>query len=103
MNTRVPHVRIVVAFCVAALIGYAFFSVYVVMFTSDAALKGDVVGTWKSFAVAVFSFWVGSSSAGKAKDEAPTPVTVTNRPSEPVPTMDAPDAAAVIDQIREER
>ena len=88
--TRVPHVRIVVAFCIAALVGYSFFSVWVVLYSNDAALKGDVIGTWKSFAVAVFSFWVGSSSGGKAKDDAPQQVTVTNPPDQPVPVEPQP-------------
>lgn len=87
--TRVPHLRIVIAFCVAAIAGYALFSVWVVFYMRDATMIGDVIGTWKSFAVAAFAFWLGSSSGGKAKDDAPTPVTVTNTPSEPVPTQDA--------------
>ena len=64
----IPHQRIVIAFCVAAIIGYAVFSVWAVFYSSDAALRGDVIGTWKSFAVAAFAFWLGSSSGGKAKD-----------------------------------
>lgn len=88
MTSAVPHLRIVVAFCAAALLGYAVFSVYVVFYLKDATLTGDVVGTWKSFAVGVFAFWVGSSSAGKAKSDGPAPVVVTNPPGDPVPTTD---------------
>lgn len=65
---RIPHLRIVVTACLIAIAGYAFFSVWVVLHSGDAAMKGDVIGTWKSFAVAAFSFWLGSSSGGKAKD-----------------------------------
>lgn len=65
MNPTIPHLRVVVAFCVAATAIYAGFSIYVVAYLKDAALTGDVIGTWKSFAVAVMAFWVGSSSGGK--------------------------------------
>lgn len=66
MNNRVPNLYVVVAFCGVAIGGYAFFSVYVFLWSDDAALKGDVIGTWKSFAVLAFGFWIGSSSGGKA-------------------------------------
>ena len=69
--TRIPHIRIVVATCVIAVIGYAIFSWWAVFRSEDATLVGDVIGTWKSFAVAAFSFWLGSSSGGKAKDTPP--------------------------------
>ena len=85
MTAKIPHMRVVVAFCVAAMVCYAFFSVYVVLYSGDAALRGDVVGTWKSFAVAVMSFWVGSSSGGKQQATEPTPVKVENTGDEPVP------------------
>lgn len=58
----------------------AFFSAWAVLYAKDPTLIGDVIGTWKSFAVAAFSFWLGSSSGGKAKDpEAPT-----GKPTDPV-------------------
>jgi hypothetical protein len=85
VSPAIPHLRLVVAFCALAVLGYAGFSVWVVAFSADAAMKGDVIGTWKSFAVAAFSFWVGSSSGGKAKDSAPQPVTVENPPEQPIP------------------
>jgi hypothetical protein len=66
--TSIPHLRIVVAFSHLAVVGYAAFSTYVVLVLKDAALTGDTIGTWKSFAVAGFFFWLGSSSGGKAKD-----------------------------------
>ena len=82
--TRIPHLRIVVAFCIAAITGYALFSAWAVMVSKDPTLLGDVGGTWKSFAVAAFAFWLGSSSGGKAKDpEAPT-----GKPSDPVHVKD---------------
>lgn len=68
---QIPHVNIVVGFCVAGMVGYTVFSGYVVFYLQDPALTGDVIGTWKSFAVGIFAFWVGSSSGGKAKDESP--------------------------------
>lgn len=66
---QVPHIKIVVIACAVAVLGYAAVSLYVMLIMDDAAMKGDVVGTWKSFAVAAFAFWIGSSSAGKAKDD----------------------------------
>lgn len=81
----VPHLNIIVAFCIAAIAGYAVFSAWAVFYSADAALRGDVIGTWKSFAVAAFAFWLGSSSAGKANDGAPQPVTVENPKNKPVP------------------
>lgn len=86
--TKVPHLRIVVAATVAAIAGYAAFSVWVVTASGDVALTGDVIGTWKSFAVLAFGFWLGSSSAGKAKDDAPTPVKIEQPASEPVPVTE---------------
>ncbi len=67
-----PHRREVIAASGAAIVGYLVFSVWVVVVSSDAALKGDVIGTWKSFAVLAFGFWLGSSSGGKtqASDQA---------------------------------
>ncbi len=85
---KVPHLRIVVFFSVVALAAYGGFSLWVVLYSGDVALTGDTVGTWKSFAVAVIAFWIGSSSAGKAKHDEPTDVRVTNPPTDPVPTID---------------
>lgn len=97
MNQTVPHLRIVVFFCVVAVAGYAAFSVWAVFYSGDAALRGDVVGTWKSFAVGAFAFWVGASSGGKIKDvmpPSPTPVKVENTKENPVLTEDAGNAKA---------
>lgn len=82
---HIPHLPIVIGFCVAAIIGYAVFSVWAVFIARDATMIGDVVGTWKSFAVAAFAFWLGSSSGGKAKDESPS-----GTPSDPVAVQGAP-------------
>ena len=71
--SRVPHYRTIIFFCAAAIMGYAAFSAWAVLLSQDAALRGDVGGTWKSFAVMAFGFWLGSSSGGKAKD-APEPL-----------------------------
>ena len=86
---RIPHLPIVVAFCVAAVAGYAAFSWWVVFVEGDPAMTGDVIGTWKSFAVLAFGFWLGSSSGGKAKDEGPTTVTIDQPKNDPVPTTTA--------------
>jgi len=77
-----PYLQIIVGACIVAVGGYALLSAWVVLFSGDAAQQGDVIGTWKSFAVLAFGFWLGSSSGGKSKDEAPTgtpadPVNVT--------------------------
>lgn len=85
MNSRIPHLQVVVGACIAAVAGYALFSAYAVIWLKDSTMTGDVIGTWKSFAVLAFGFWLGSSSGGKAKDGEPQPVTVTNEPDQPVP------------------
>lgn len=90
MTHTIPHMRLVVAFCLIAVIGYAGFSIWVVAFSADAAMTGDVIGTWKSFAVAAFAFWIGSSSGGKAKDTSPTPVVIDQPPGNPVPVEQKP-------------
>lgn len=69
MTQRIPYLPVVVGFCIAAIAGYAVFSWYAVFVSKDATMTGDVIGTWKSFAVAGFMFWLGSSSGGKAKEE----------------------------------
>lgn len=90
MNGHIPHARTVIAFCVAAIAGYAIFSVWAIFWSDDAAIRGDVGGTWKSFAVAAFAFWLGSSSGGKSQSGQPAPVEVTNPPDKPVP-IDLPE------------
>lgn len=79
MTPTIPNLRIVVYACLAAVGGYMVFSVYAVMWLKDATMTGDVIGTWKSFAVMAFGFWLGSSSGGKAKTETPS-----GRPTDPI-------------------
>lgn len=90
--SRVPHFATIVGFSIAAVIGYAAFSVWAVFYSDDATLQGDVIGTWKSFAVAGFTFWIGSSVGGKTQptNQPPTSVEVVNSPSQPVP-VDVPE------------
>ncbi len=70
MKGDIPHLNIVIGFCFIAITGYAVFSMWAVFWSNDSTLLGDVIGTWKSFAVAAFSFWLGSSSGGKAQENA---------------------------------
>lgn len=86
-NRDIPHLNVVVATCAAAVGGYAGFSVYAVHWLADPGLTGDIIGTWKSFAVLAFGFWLGSSSGGKATKENQD-VTVTNPIDNPIPTTD---------------
>lgn len=79
MTPRIPNLPIVVGVCIAAVAGYALFSIYAVVWLADEAMTGDVIGTWKSFAVAAFAFWLGSSSGGKARDDTPS-----GQPNDPV-------------------
>lgn len=76
----IPHLRIVVIASAAAVAGYLAFSLWVVLWSNDVALKGDVIGTWKSFAVLAFGFWLGSSSGGKQR-EADAP---SGKPGDPI-------------------
>jgi hypothetical protein len=83
---RIPNLHIIVGACVAAIAGYAAFSVYAVMWLRDATMTGDIIGTWKSFAVLAFGFWLGSSSGGKSNavpPDGPQDVHITNPPSNP--------------------
>lgn len=85
MTTQMPHLRIVVAFSTAAIVGYAIFSAWAVIWSGDPALRGDTIGTWKSFGVLAFGFWLGSSSGGKAAPESPMPVKVDQLGNDPIP------------------
>lgn len=71
-NRTIPYMHIVVAFCIVAITGYAGFSVWIIWKFPDATMVGDIIGTWKTFAVAAFAFWIGSSSGGKAQSSNPT-------------------------------
>jgi hypothetical protein len=81
----IPHLHIIVGACIAAIAGYAAFSAYAVIILKDATMTGDIIGTWKSFAVLAFGFWLGSSSGGKAKDDAPSGSPADPVSVEPVP------------------
>ncbi len=84
-NKHIPYLNVVVGACIIAVAGYAVLSIYVVMYLKDATMMGDTIGTWKSFAVLAFGFWIGSSSGGKTKQDNQD-VTITNKPNDPVPT-----------------
>lgn len=87
MNLRqIPHLRVVVAVSAAAIIGFTAISAYVLGYTDDDVTKGGIVATWQNVALLAFGFWLGSSSGGKVKDDAPTDVRVTNPANDPVPT-----------------
>lgn len=97
MNGHVPHLRVVIAVSAFVLLGFAAISGYVLGFSADEVTKGNVIGTWINFAMLAVGFWLGSSSAGKAKDS-PTDVRVMNPPSDPVPTQDAQPVPGVYSQ-----
>ena len=79
MNSRIPHLRVVVAVTVFVLIGFAAVSVYVLGWTNDDVTKGNIIGAWVNFAMLAIGFWLGSSSGGKVKDDAPK-----GKPDDPV-------------------
>lgn len=69
---EIPHIRIVLWVSFLAILGYGGFSLWVVIWSGDTSLRGDVIGTWKSFAVLAFGFWIGSSSGGKSAAAGPS-------------------------------
>ena len=86
MPNQIPHQKIVVWFSMLGVAGYAAFSVWTFLILKDATMVGDVIGTWKSFAVLAFGFWLGSSSGGKSILGGPTDVKVVNKEDDPVKT-----------------
>ena len=90
-TARVPHLAVVVTVTAFVLIGFAAVSAYVLMLSTDEVTTGNIIGTWQNFALLAVGFWIGSSSAGKAKDGEPTAVTVRNPPDKPVMVRDAED------------
>jgi len=86
MPNQIPHQKVVIWFSVLGVLGYAAFSVWTFAWLKDATMVGDVIGTWKSFAVLAFGFWLGSSSGGKAILNGPTDVKVVNKDDDPVKT-----------------
>ena len=85
----VPHIRVVVAVTAFVLAGFLGVSAYVLGWSTDLTTKGNIIGTWVNFAMLAVGFWLGSSSGGKAKSDAPQPVTVENPPEQPVPVEPA--------------
>jgi len=83
--SRIPHLAVVVAVSAAAIIGFSAISAYVLYFTDDEVTKGAIVGTWQNVALLAFGFWLGSSSGGKVKDDAPT-----GKVDDPVNVQEAP-------------
>lgn len=83
MTTPIPNLRVVVAVSSAAIIGFALISAYVLGYTDDDVTKGGIVATWQNVALLAFGFWIGSSSGGKAKDNAPT-----GNPGDPVAVVE---------------
>ena len=88
--TRIPHLRIVVGVTAFVLLGFGAVSGYVLGWTADDVTKGNVIGTWINFAMLAVGFWLGSSSAGKAKPETPQEVTVTNSSADPISVEQQP-------------
>jgi len=86
MNS-IPHLRVVVSVSAFVLLGFAFVSGYVLMFSSDEVTKGNVIGTWINFAMLAVGFWLGSSSGGKAKTSEDRP---TGQPGDPVAVKEEP-------------
>jgi hypothetical protein len=87
--TVIPNLRVVVGVSSFVLIGFAAVSTYVLGWTSDEVTKGNVIGTWINFAMLAVGFWLGSSSGGKAKHDAPAPGP-TGNPGDPVHTTEEP-------------
>lgn len=71
MNSRIPHLLVVVAVSAAAIIGFTAISFYVLLYTTDQVTQGGIVATWQNVALLAFGFWLGSSSGGKVKDAPP--------------------------------
>ena len=65
----VPHLRIVVAVTLAAILGFGAVSGWVMVYSADEVTKGTIIATWQNVALLAFGFWLGSSSAGKARPD----------------------------------
>lgn len=81
ISSNIPHLRIVVAVSAFVLVGFAIVSAWVLASSDDPVTKGSIISTWQNFALLAVGFWIGSSSAGKAKDTDPRP---TGTPQDPV-------------------
>ena len=62
---RLAHGRMIVFISVAILIAFAAVTFWVLMFSGDATTKGSIIQTWNNLAIAVGTFWLGSSLGGK--------------------------------------
>ena len=89
MNARIPHLRIVVAVSAYVLAGFGLVSGFVLGFTDDEVTKGNIIGSWVNFAMLAVGFWLGSSSAGKARDDGPPSVRIDQPADEPIPVEEA--------------
>jgi hypothetical protein len=89
-GARIPHLRIVVAVSAFVLAGFAVVSGYVIGWSDDEVTKGNIIGTWQNFALLAVGFWLGSSSAGKAKEEPSGPSGTLEDPVhvDPKPELD---------------
>lgn len=91
MTGTIPHLRVVVAVTGFVLCGFAAVSAAVFLSAGiDPATKGSIIEAWKNFALLAVGFWIGSSSGGKAKSEAPQPVVVDQPADKPVPVEAQP-------------
>lgn len=86
MTPHIPHLRVVLAVTSFVLLGFAVISGYVIGWSDDEVTQGNIIGTWQNFALLAVGFWLGSSSAGKAKEGHPGQVEITNTDHNPVPT-----------------
>lgn len=82
---RVPHIRVVIGVTIAAIAGFAAVSAHVLHFSDDEVTKGAIIGTWQNVALLAFGFWLGSSSAGKARHDEPASIPETTVTVEQAP------------------
>lgn len=66
-KARIPHARFLMGLTVALLAAFAVVSCIVLLNNYDGLTKGLIIGSWNTMAVGVFTFWMGSSSGGKAQ------------------------------------
>lgn len=64
---KVPHPKWLMWFSAALVAGFSTVSLIVLLNNYDGLTKGLIIGTWNTMAVGTFTFWLGSSSAGKAQ------------------------------------
>lgn len=64
---KVPHYGTVAVLTFTILAVFAVISGYMLAYSSDATIKGAIIGTWTALAGAAGQFWLGSSSGGKLK------------------------------------